>query len=161
MLQSLRAQLPHSTRLCLHLPRGRVSLWRRTLTDYQAKYAEKLGKIAQERGVSVEDLHAHVQRQQRAIEAESQSAERARKEEDIQTTSASQVRLPPRPSVRKDSPPIKPLSAILNTERLLSKPHTTEQVSALWTAFHASRSGRTALRSVTPNSSFPSLARRP
>jgi ATP synthase mitochondrial F1 complex assembly factor 1 len=35
------------------------------------------------------------------------------------------------------------LSGILNTERLLSKPHTAEQVSALWTAFHASRSGGT------------------
>ncbi|KAH9963579.1 ATP11 protein-domain-containing protein [Russula dissimulans] len=46
-------------------------------------------------------------------------------------------------SVRKDSSPIKPLSTILNTERLLSKPHTAEQVSALWTAFHASRSGGT------------------
>src|SRR5712672_2917422 len=44
MLQSLRAQIPYSTRLCRHqLPRGCVCPWRRTLTDYQGKYAEKLG----------------------------------------------------------------------------------------------------------------------
>ena len=34
----------------------------------------------------------------------------------------------------------KPLANILNLDRLLEKPHTTEQISSLWTAYHASRS---------------------
>lgn len=41
------------------------------------------------------------------------------------------------------SSPNQPLSSILNIPRLLSTPHTAAQVSALWTAYHASRSGGT------------------
>jgi ATP synthase F1 complex assembly factor 1 len=36
-----------------------------------------------------------------------------------------------------------PLANIFNLARLLETPHTPEQVSALWTAYHASRSGGT------------------
>lgn len=46
-------------------------------------------------------------------------------------------------NVRKDSSPIKPLSSILNLHRIMSTPHTSAQVSALWTAYHLSRSGGT------------------
>ena len=35
------------------------------------------------------------------------------------------------------------LSSILNLQRLLATPHTAEQISTLWTAYHASRSGGT------------------
>jgi len=35
------------------------------------------------------------------------------------------------------------LSTILNLQRLLATPHTAGQISALWTAYHASRSGGT------------------
>jgi ATP synthase mitochondrial F1 complex assembly factor 1 len=61
------------------------------------------------------------------------------------------------PSVRKDSSPVKvglpmtslfaiersfqqPLSDILNLDRIFEKPHTADQISSLWTAYHASRS---------------------
>ncbi|KAI0033644.1 ATP11 protein-domain-containing protein, partial [Vararia minispora EC-137] len=44
---------------------------------------------------------------------------------------------------RKDSSPVKPLSSILNLERIFASPHTPEQVTALWTAYHAARSGGT------------------
>jgi len=50
---------------------------------------------------------------------------------------------PPAISQRQDSSPIKPLESIFNTSKLLSSPHTSEQISALWTAYHASRSGGT------------------
>lgn len=33
-----------------------------------------------------------------------------------------------------------PLTDILNLDRLFEKPHTAEQISSLWTAYHASRS---------------------
>ncbi|KAJ7124773.1 ATP11 protein-domain-containing protein, partial [Mycena crocata] len=42
--------------------------------------------------------------------------------------------------VRKDSSPVKPLSSILNIPRILASPHTAQQISALWTVYHASRS---------------------
>lgn len=35
------------------------------------------------------------------------------------------------------------LGSILNLQRLLSAPHTAQQISALWAAYHASRSGGT------------------
>jgi len=35
---------------------------------------------------------------------------------------------------------LQPLADILNVDRLLEKPHTAEQISSLWTAYHASRS---------------------
>ncbi|KAG1716768.1 hypothetical protein ID866_366 [Astraeus odoratus] len=38
---------------------------------------------------------------------------------------------------------IQPLSSILNLPKLLATPHTPSQISALWTAYHASRSGGT------------------
>jgi ATP synthase F1 complex assembly factor 1 len=117
----------------------------------------------------VEELRTHVREQrreqerQKAIEAEARSAERTLKEQDVQQASTSHVHRPLGSSVRKDSSPVKvrsfgslscvlgaltgdhrqPLSGILNTDLLLSKPHTAAQVSALWTAFHASRSGGT------------------
>ena len=59
-------------------------------------------------------------------------------------------------AIRRDNSPVKvpklwpstwsvlivlqPLANILNLDRLLEKPHTTEQISTLWTAYHASRS---------------------
>ncbi|KAI9450504.1 ATP11-domain-containing protein [Lactarius psammicola] len=123
--------------------------WRRGLTDYAAKYSERLEKVAQRNGTSVEELRTRLREQerelsrQRALEAEARAAEQAPKQGPAQATSTSSAARPHRPSVRKDSPPVKPLSNILNFERLLATPHTAEQVSALWTAFHASRSGGT------------------
>ncbi|KAG2160146.1 ATP11 protein-domain-containing protein, partial [Suillus bovinus] len=44
---------------------------------------------------------------------------------------------------RKDSSPVKALESIINVPRLMSTPHTAEQISALWTTYHASRTGGT------------------
>ncbi|KAG2070708.1 ATP11-domain-containing protein [Suillus decipiens] len=46
-------------------------------------------------------------------------------------------------STRKDSSPVKALESIINVPRLMSTPHTAEQISALWTTYHASRTGGT------------------
>ncbi|KAG2045265.1 ATP11 protein-domain-containing protein [Suillus americanus] len=46
-------------------------------------------------------------------------------------------------SNRKDSSPVKALESIINVPRLMSTPHTAEQISALWTTYHASRTGGT------------------
>ncbi|KII86387.1 hypothetical protein PLICRDRAFT_43983 [Plicaturopsis crispa FD-325 SS-3] len=115
---------------------------------YESKYAEKLKQRAQEKGLSVAELRA------RAREEE-QKRERIRSQEIAAkafpappapaASSSSSARPPPTPagSVRKDSSPVKPLSSILNIPRLLATPHTPAQIGALWTAYHASKSGGT------------------
>ncbi|KIJ07983.1 hypothetical protein PAXINDRAFT_173153 [Paxillus involutus ATCC 200175] len=93
-------------------------------------------------------------------ELRSQAREEARRKQKEETASIlasiNKSREPPRgkrrsdtPKVpgtsptRKDSSPIKPLSSILNVPRLLATPHTSSQISTLWTAYHASRTGGT------------------
>jgi ATP synthase F1 complex assembly factor 1 len=64
---------------------------------------------------------------------------------------------------RQDSSPIKPLSSILNVQRLTETPHTREQVEALWTAYHASRSngtGRGYLSAVVPTDVYQTMIRK-
>ncbi|KAH9983286.1 ATP11 protein-domain-containing protein [Russula compacta] len=168
LLHTLRPSA-YSARVHLYRPpRSHLRLWPRTVADYRAKYAEKLENVAQQQGTSVEELRAHVRERQReqerrkAVEAEARSAERLLKEkqQDVHRASTPRVQRPLGSSVRKDSSPIKPLSGILNTERLLSKPHTAAQVSALWTAFHASRSGGTGrgfLCASLPRETYDSL----
>ncbi|OJA11666.1 hypothetical protein AZE42_06484, partial [Rhizopogon vesiculosus] len=51
--------------------------------------------------------------------------------------------VPRTPRTRKDSSPVKPLESFINIPRLLSTPHTAEQISTLWTAYHGSRTGGT------------------
>jgi len=43
--------------------------------------------------------------------------------------------------VRQDGSPIRPLSSILNLDRLFETPHTQEQVATLWNARHTSKPG--------------------
>ncbi|KAI0259324.1 ATP11 protein-domain-containing protein [Gloeopeniophorella convolvens] len=169
MLRSLRVSSPRSVRLAQRHdgPNQRILPWRRLITDYASKYSEKLEKVAQEQGVSVEALRTRIKEKerealrQRAIEAEARAAERA-KEQAAQSASASSS-AGPRPvgaSVRTDSSPVKPLSSILNTERLMSTPHTAKQVSALWTAYHASRSGGTGrgfICATLPRATYESM----
>ena len=94
------------------------------------------------------------------------SEERERKLQEEEAAAASAQETPSRASTtrptpaprkinRKDNSPVKvrelvltrppltvlqPLADILNVDRLLEKPHTAEQISSLWTAYHASRS---------------------
>ncbi|KAI0060611.1 ATP11-domain-containing protein [Artomyces pyxidatus] len=120
----------------------------RFITDYAVKYAEKLEKRAQEEGVSIDGLRARLREEEReqarkrlarAAEAASHHAPAGAPETSLKARGS----FPPGAAVRKDSSPIKPLSSILNTSRIVQTPHTAEQISALWTAYHASRSGGT------------------
>ncbi|KAJ7225957.1 ATP11 protein-domain-containing protein [Mycena pura] len=109
---------PHRPRRFLH-------------TNYEEKYSDKLRKAAQERGLSVSELKTNVKHEQ--------------EEQKRVATARSPAEREPSPfeSVRRDSSPVKPLSSILNLPRILGSPHTAEQVSALWTVYHASRSNGT------------------
>ncbi|CAK5264645.1 unnamed protein product [Mycena citricolor] len=113
-------------------------VWSRRLhTKYDDKYAEKLRLAAEKRGLSVGDLRDQVQAGQAKERREKLAAE-AQAEAKAQPESADGSGVG-----RKDSSPIKPLSSLLNLPRVLSGSHTTEQISALWTVYHAARSNGT------------------
>ncbi|KAF8640829.1 hypothetical protein AX17_000478 [Amanita inopinata Kibby_2008] len=108
--------------------------------DYDVKYAEKLQQRAKAKGVGLEELKLQVKKA--ALEEVCHRRERV-PPQDERWARASR----PAPSAaqkeRKDSPPIKPLSNILNIPRIMSAPHTPAQISALWNAYHMSRSNGT------------------
>ncbi|GBE78477.1 hypothetical protein SCP_0113660 [Sparassis crispa] len=118
---------------------------------YESKYAVKLQKRAQEQDKTVSQLRTEIQEQE--MEKRKQSLAAASQKE--KTPSASGVRASGSASsekfseqtpgfvARKDGSPVKPLNSILNLQRLFSAPHTTEQLSRLWQAYHNSRSGGT------------------
>ncbi|KAJ7693604.1 ATP11 protein-domain-containing protein [Mycena rosella] len=106
-------------------------------TQYEDKYSEKLRKAAEERGLSVDELKAKIKHEQE----EQKRLRRSPPPPDPAQPASSESA--PFEKVRKDSSPVKPLSSILNIPRILASPHTPEQISALWTVYHASRSNGT------------------
>ncbi|KAJ7923048.1 ATP11-domain-containing protein [Mycena leptocephala] len=116
-------------------------------TQYEDKYSEKLRKVAEERGLSISELKAKIKLEQEELKRQQRdnAPTRSPTEQDQPESSTE--------SARKDSSPVKPLSSILNIPRILASPHTAEQISALWTVYHASRSngtGRGYLSSPSP-----------
>ncbi|KAJ3799099.1 ATP11-domain-containing protein [Lentinula aff. detonsa] len=132
--------------------------------DFESKYADKLRLRAQDQGVSISKLKEDAKEQQeeekRRIREANNQAIRARKEA-IGTESST-----PQPAAasipRKDGSPIKasrPLDSILNLSRIVSV--NASQISALWTAYHASRSegtGRGYLCATIPLESYEKMA---
>ncbi|KDR85283.1 hypothetical protein GALMADRAFT_234057 [Galerina marginata CBS 339.88] len=128
-------------------------LFKRAISNhYQSKYTQKLHQKAEESGRSVSQLLE----QAKANETERRKAEA---EELKASTSAFQKSdlagshavspdtlkkaKAPQLNERKDAPPFRPLSSILNLPRILSTAHTREQISGLWTTYHAARSNGT------------------
>ncbi|KAJ7071421.1 ATP11 protein-domain-containing protein [Mycena amicta] len=108
--------------MAMLLRRRRVpQLFRRYLHSYE----DKIHKLAEQRGLTVSELRAKIQQEQKKEERENYT--------------------PPTISepARKDSSPVKPLSSLLNLTRIFATPHTADQVSALWTVYHESRSNGT------------------
>ncbi|KAI0700434.1 ATP11-domain-containing protein [Cytidiella melzeri] len=135
--------------------------------NYEAKYAEKLQKRAAQQGLSVEQLRQKLKEEEAALRREkTASAAQAR---DASTSSSARTqknsaapastptaRIP----TRTDSSPVKPLSGILNLEKLSETPHTAEQISLLWRAYHASRSkgtGRGYLCATVPVDAYEKM----
>ncbi|KAI0735572.1 ATP11-domain-containing protein [Earliella scabrosa] len=119
---------------------------------YEEKYAEKLQRRAQEQGKSITDLLADLKEQERQKRLLQRKEESTKAPEvgpkppaSTSPSSASSHATSPSStsSSRKDSSPVKPLSSILNLDKLLETPHTPEQISLLWRAYHESRSGGT------------------
>ncbi|KAF8349815.1 ATP11 protein-domain-containing protein [Amanita rubescens] len=127
-------------------PRCFPSLTKRHVhTDYELKYAEKLQKRANAAS-PVQDLKHKVQ--------EAEREEKRQFPEQVASKNTSLGKIKPAddtshstPSTaqkeRKDSSPIRALSNILDTSRIVATPHTPTQISALWNTYHLSRSGGT------------------
>ncbi|KAH9891092.1 ATP11-domain-containing protein [Cubamyces lactineus] len=118
--------------------------------NYEEKYAEKLRKRAQEQGKTVEQLRAELkeqERQKRLQKLKEESSKSTGTSETPRETkpspNASSPASPAAKSTRKDSSPVKPLASIFNLDKILQTPHTPEQISVLWRAYHESRSGGT------------------
>ncbi|CAL1696633.1 unnamed protein product [Somion occarium] len=142
--------------------------------DYETKYAAKLKKRAAEQGVTIEELRERIKEKERherelrraALQKHSAEGDPAyssanlpfnASEPDEQELAIRNSTPSPIRRVRKDSSPVKPLSSILNLEKLFSNDHTPEQVSVLWRAYHASRSkgtGRGFLCATLPVESY-------
>ncbi|KAF9056466.1 ATP11 protein-domain-containing protein [Panaeolus papilionaceus] len=119
----------------------------------KSRYAQKLEQLAKERGVSVNELLEKAKEEEakrRAEEAEKLKST-LKPQQSVDTSTQSSSSSSPNSSTsktapkweRKDAAPYKPLSSFLNLPRILSTPHTADQVSALWVAYHTSRSGGT------------------
>ncbi|KAI6136966.1 ATP11 protein-domain-containing protein [Pisolithus sp. B1] len=120
---------------------------RSATSAYDIKYADKLRQKAKQRGVDLDELKVQARQEARRRQKEEAETAFVRKFHPKTTPAADGVTPPAAektpPGPRKDSSPIKPLSSILNVAKLLATPHTSSQISALWTAYHASRSGGT------------------
>ncbi|KAF9454990.1 ATP11-domain-containing protein [Macrolepiota fuliginosa MF-IS2] len=102
------------------------------------------------KGLSVEELKEKAQRiqeegnrQRREAREAALAAQKQQQETSSDKPTSDFALAQAHDKSRKDSSPVKPLSNILNTSRIVSTPHTPEQVSQLWNAYHMSRSGGT------------------
>ncbi|KAF8898498.1 ATP11 protein-domain-containing protein [Infundibulicybe gibba] len=119
--------------------------------DYESKYAAQLRRVAGEKGMSVEALKEKLAREKdeerramvQRIKLEEEKKEREKTQEQAGNQDNVHKKSPNAPITRKDSSPVKSLASILNMPRLLSTPHTSAQITALWTAYHTARSGGT------------------
>ncbi|KAI0090013.1 ATP11-domain-containing protein [Irpex rosettiformis] len=137
--------------------------------NYEAKYAEKLQKRAIEQGLSIEQLKQKLReeettkrKEKAAVNAQTTSATPNAPSTQVEKDKATSAAVPPVSiPTRKDSSPVKPLTELLNLEKLLQTPHTAEQISLLWRAYHASRSkgtGRGYLCATIPLDAYHKMA---
>ncbi|CAA7259968.1 unnamed protein product [Cyclocybe aegerita] len=148
---SLRFTSRLLSRKCLIRPSHILRAIASQAPEHQAKYADKLRQKAEEAGLSVSELVKKAEAEKaerRKAEADKLKAAAAKfKNEKLTESPSHSSQGEKAPSVltgeRKDATPFRALSSILSLPRLLSTPHTPEQISALWTAYHASRSGGT------------------
>ncbi|KAI0823148.1 ATP11 protein-domain-containing protein [Trametes gibbosa] len=118
--------------------------------SFEEKYAEKLQQRAHQQGKSVEQIRAELKEQERQRRLQRIKEESGKSSGTMETplrgkSSPDASSGAPKVSIaaRKDSSPVKPLSSIFNLDKILETPHSPEQISVLWRAYHASRSGGT------------------
>ncbi|KIJ45042.1 hypothetical protein M422DRAFT_67210 [Sphaerobolus stellatus SS14] len=137
------------------------ALGRRTLVDlserrkeFEAKYAEKLQQRAKSEGISVEEL------KKKLAETAKTKPERIEPLSSWQKQKQAASDKPVQSQARKDSAPIKPLADIMDIRKILGKNHTRDEVAALWTTYHATRSqstGRGYLSAVIPLETYEKM----
>ncbi|KAG8936896.1 hypothetical protein FRC02_009986 [Tulasnella sp. 418] len=107
-----------------------------------AKYANKLQARLQEEGASsVKELRERLKSAGKEFKEPVSSVSPFLDQQ--QQSNAKQHSRPSSEAKRKDSSPVKPLSSFLNVQEILKKQNTVEQINALWTLYHASKSGGT------------------
>ncbi|KIO31174.1 hypothetical protein M407DRAFT_138887 [Tulasnella calospora MUT 4182] len=156
-------------RRCLIKPQSRYN-YTRWNSSLSGAYADKIkARLSQEGVGSIDELKTKLKKEGRAFEEPSLKPMNAPPaSETTGATEASKAgpsAYKPKTSTqkRKDSSPVKPLSEFLNLAAIASKPHTVEQISALWNLFHASRSGGTGrgfLSAVVPVESYNNMLER-
>ncbi|KAH7910163.1 ATP11 protein-domain-containing protein [Hygrophoropsis aurantiaca] len=124
-------------------PRVLARLYADAVPKYESKYAEKLQLKAQEQGLDISELKLRAREDLRKKQKE--EASKLIPATTLGRTSSNRHQPQPTANLngRRDSSPVKPLDAILNIPKLVSTPHTAAQISALWTAYHASRTSGT------------------
>jgi ATP synthase F1 complex assembly factor 1 len=118
-----------------------------SIPPYESKYAEKLQQKAQEQGLELSELRKQAKEaahRKEVANVKSARLSQARPQRlDKSPSELVRSKVSGTSSTRKDSSPVKALESIINVPRLMSTPHTAEQISALWTTYHASRTGGT------------------
>ncbi|KZS90277.1 ATP11-domain-containing protein [Sistotremastrum niveocremeum HHB9708] len=139
----------HSTYLRQNIGHIRPGVVRRCIsTSYEEKYGEKLKRRLDEEGLrSVSELKAKLVERTKSPEVVGQPMRPS-----VAGSTPNEAPAKPIVKERKDSSPVKPLSSILNLSKLFSTPHTPEQITALWTAYHASKPG--CLSAVIPTETY-------
>ncbi|KAG8945060.1 hypothetical protein FRC04_001221 [Tulasnella sp. 424] len=150
-------------------PPLRYNRWNSSLSS---AYADRIkAKLSQEGVGSVDELKTKLKKEGRAFEEPSPARPNISTPAGATASSTSEAgkagpsAYKPNTSTqkRKDSSPVKPLSDFLNLSAIASKPHTVEQISALWNLYHASRSGGTGrgyLSAVVPVESYNAMMER-
>ncbi|KIY47667.1 ATP11-domain-containing protein [Fistulina hepatica ATCC 64428] len=134
-----------------------------TLSSRGEKYAQKLQQYAEQRNVDLETLKAEarkkfVEAERRKLEAEAALLRRNVASNDSPLAkNASPRTSPAATAVRKDNSPVKPLSSILNLERILDPPHTSAQISQIWTSYHE-LNGKAYLSAAIPLDKYERMA---
>ncbi|KAL1741153.1 ATP11 protein-domain-containing protein [Schizophyllum fasciatum] len=155
---SQRFVAPRGLRYTAFAPR----LCRTYAVDLHPKYADKVKRKAEEKGVSLDQLKEEAKKRLEEEKAAVREVLRRQREteqaqalkEEAKSSSAPRTP-PPAMSARSDSSPVKPLSSLLVLDKILDPPHTGEQVSQIWTTYHDLQSGGTGRGFVSASIPLP------
>ncbi|KAH8111489.1 ATP11-domain-containing protein [Phellopilus nigrolimitatus] len=138
-------------------PCSRNVHWSPARLNMSQKYLDKVRKRAEEQGVSVDELKETVKSAAKPTPLPEARKLQARKL-DVKPNGGPTKTWTP--GERRDNSPVRPLADFMDIHKVLRTPHTAEQISALWTAFHATRSsgtGRGFLSSSVPLPTYETL----
>lgn len=122
----------------------------RCQSTYEQRYNEKIKQRLQELGMK--DVSEYKEKMKTVLQEAVAEAKPAQNFPGKPNSPATK----PANHKRSDGSPIVPLGDIMDLTRILETPHTAEQISALWTAYHTKKSleGRGLLSAVIPRATY-------